>query len=94
MRIKKGVTQRELADYLGLTPKMISFYENEERFPPHDILLKLSIFFDESVDYILGQDVPQGIYMRLAKEAQDMNLPEEDVNYIIDLAKRISRANE
>lgn len=34
---------------------MISFYEKEERFPPHDIILKLSDFFNVSTDYLLGK---------------------------------------
>ena len=55
LRTKKGITQRELADYLNLTPKMISFYEREERFPPHDIIIKLSEYFNVSTDYLLGQ---------------------------------------
>lgn len=55
LRTQKDVTQKELADYIGLTPKMISFYEKEERFPPHDIILKLSDFFDVSTDYLLGK---------------------------------------
>lgn len=55
LRKEKDVTQKELATFLGLTPKMISFYEKEERFPPHDIILKLSDFFDVSTDYLLGK---------------------------------------
>ncbi|MCO4288403.1 helix-turn-helix domain-containing protein [Clostridioides difficile] len=55
LRIEKDVTQKELATFLGLTPKMISFYEKEERFPPHDIILKISEFFNVSTDYLLGK---------------------------------------
>ena len=55
LRIEKGVTQNDLANYLGLTPKMISFYELEERFPPHDIIVKLADYFDVSTDYLLGR---------------------------------------
>ena len=55
LRDEKEVTQRELAQYLGLTPKMISFYENEERYPPYDIILKLSDYFNCSTDYLLGR---------------------------------------
>lgn len=55
LRIEKGVTQSDLSNYLGLTPKMISFYELGERFPPHDIIIKLAYYFDVSTDYILGR---------------------------------------
>lgn len=53
-RLKYNLTQRELSFRLGLTPKMISFYENEERTPPADIIIKLSQIFNISTDYILG----------------------------------------
>ena len=55
LRMEKGVTQNDLSNYLGLTPKMISFYELEERFPPHDIITGLADFFDVSTDYLLGR---------------------------------------
>ncbi len=55
LRKEKGVTQNELSNFLGLTPKMISFYELEKRYPPHDIILKISDFFNVSTDYLLGK---------------------------------------
>jgi len=76
LRKEKGVTQSELANYLGLTPKMISFYELENRYPPHDIILKISDYFNVSTDYLLGKsDVknPERIvsdYDSLSEESQ------------------------
>ena len=55
LRIGKNMTQKELAEKLNLTPKMISFYELGDRFPPHDILAKLADTFNVSVDHILGR---------------------------------------
>lgn len=55
LRTEKEVTQKDLANYLGLTPKMISFYEKEERTPPNDILIKLSDYFNVSTDYLNGK---------------------------------------
>ena len=54
LRLLNNLTQKELANKLGLTPKMISFYENSERTPPIDIILKLVSIFDVSSDYLLG----------------------------------------
>lgn len=45
LRTEKEVTQKELADFLGLTPKM--------KFPPHDIISKLSDYFNVTTDYLL-----------------------------------------
>lgn len=54
LRNEKGITQSDLANIVGLTPKMISFYELGQRFPPHDIIIKLANYFDVSTDYLLG----------------------------------------
>ncbi len=50
------LTQKDLSQMIGLTPKMISFYENNQRTPPVDILIKLSQIFHVSIDYLLGID--------------------------------------
>lgn len=59
MRIKKcrlslHLNQKELSGQLNLSPRMVSFYENDERVPPADILIKLAQIFNVSTDYLLG----------------------------------------
>lgn len=54
LRINNDLTQKDLAIFLGLTPKMISFYELGQRTPPSDIILKLAEKFNVSTDYLLG----------------------------------------
>ena len=55
LRTNKEYTQKELAEKLGLTPKMISFYELGDRVPPPDVLEKLADIFEVSTDYLLGR---------------------------------------
>lgn len=55
LRLENHMTQKELSDYLNLTPKMISFYELGQRVPPSDIILKLAEKFNVSTDYLLGK---------------------------------------
>lgn len=54
LRTENNMTQKELAQKVGLTPKMISFYENAERTPPIDIVTKLVSIFNTTSDYLLG----------------------------------------
>lgn len=54
LREDHDLTQKELSLMIGLTPKMISFYENNQRTPPLDVLLKLAKIFEVSVDYLIG----------------------------------------
>ncbi len=53
LRESREYTQKDLATMIGLTPKMISFYEKEQRQPPIDVLLKLANIFHVSTDYLL-----------------------------------------
>lgn len=53
LRKEKGITQAELASQLGLTPKMISFYELNQRVPPMDIVKKLCDILGVDANYLL-----------------------------------------
>lgn len=97
LRNELNMTQQDLADKINGAKSTIAMYENETRKPSMEILLKLSEIFNCSIDYILGKtnirsssNEPeiQDIYMHLAKEAQDLKLEKEDVDYIIDFYKR------
>lgn len=57
LRENKDLTQKELSEMIGLTPKMISFYENAQRTPPIDVLMKLAKIFNVSVDYLIGNHI-------------------------------------
>ena len=54
LRTKKGLTQSQLADRLWLNKSIISAYENEQRMPSLDVLIKLSYEFNVSMEYLLG----------------------------------------
>lgn len=55
LREECGMTQQELADKLGGAKSSVAMYENEERKPSLEVLLKLSEIFNCSIDYILGK---------------------------------------
>lgn len=56
LREEFKMTQQELADKLGGAKSSVAMYENEERKPSLEILIKLSEIFDCSIDYILGKN--------------------------------------
>lgn len=84
LRIENKNTQKELAEYLGLTPKMISFYEKEERFPPHDIILKLANYFNVSTDYLLGRTDEKNNNDKSNKIDINRNENDNDIEKMID----------
>lgn len=54
LRTKKGLSQTQLAAKLWLNKSIISAYENEQRSPSLDVLIKLSYEFNVSMEYLLG----------------------------------------
>lgn len=56
LRVKAGLTQKQLAEQIGVTKSVVSFYERQERTPSPEILRKLSVVFHVSTDYLLDLD--------------------------------------
>jgi len=54
IRIKKGLTQQQVADGINCSTNVYSRYERGEREPSIEILIKLSEFLDMPIDYIVG----------------------------------------
>lgn len=54
LREDKDLTQKNLANYLGCTQQTYSRYETGELEPSLPVLIKLGVFYDASVDYIIG----------------------------------------
>ena len=55
LRVEKGATQKEVAEFICCSPLVYSRYEREEREPDIDALCKLADYFGVSVDYIVGR---------------------------------------
>ena len=53
LRKQKGLTQLALQMKTGIEQALISKYENGERVPPTETLLRLADFYNVSIDYIL-----------------------------------------
>ena len=54
LREDSDLTQKQMAKELNCSQQVYSNYELGQRDIPTDILIKLSKFYDVSVDYILG----------------------------------------
>ena len=71
LRMQEGYTQQQLAEKLGITKSVVSYYELQERYPSPDVLIRLSYIFHVTTDYLLGID---------HKEMVDLNgLNDEDI---------------
>lgn len=55
-RSKSKYTQQNMADMLGLTLNAYQKYEQSERTPSFDCLVKIADIFNVPTDYLLGRD--------------------------------------
>lgn len=84
LRAKQGMTQRQLADKLGVSLQSIRDYENRMEIVPSDILLKLSEIFDVSLDFLVGkqQEVSPNNFHQLSPKGQ--RIMNELIQYILE----------
>lgn len=54
LRIEKKLTQKQVANRIGLAISAVSSYESGSRYPSYDVLVKLARIFHVSTDYLLG----------------------------------------
>lgn len=86
LRAQMGLSQKILAERLGVTKSMVSYYESQERNPSPDVLIRCSRIFHVSADYLLGLD---------PKETIDISdLDEEDIAILRVLVERMRKRAE
>lgn len=61
LRTNAGLTQKQLAEQIGVTKSVISFYELQERTPSPEVLIKLAAVFHVSTDFLLGIEREQSL---------------------------------
>ena len=83
LRLQERITQQQLAERLGVTKSVVSYYELQERYPSPEILIKLASIFHVTTDYLLGLE---------QKETVDLSgLDEEDIATIKQLVTTLRK---
>lgn len=54
LRQERGITQKQLAEAIGLVTASISSYETSGNYPSTEVIIKLCRYFNVSADYMLG----------------------------------------
>ena len=75
----KGLTQKQVAEHIGITQNAYSYWETGRNKIDNESLKKLADFFGVSVDYLLGRDTIEG---------SGENVDPEVLEYIEELKKR------
>lgn len=55
LRIEKGLTQKEIAEFLGIATNAYQNYEYDKREMNITVLKTLADYFDVSIDYLVGR---------------------------------------
>ena len=85
LREEKGISQTELAKRLGCNKSLISAYENSERFPSINALVKLSYQFNVSMEFLLG--------IKRNKTVDVSNLTTEQISVVTSVIKQFEKDN-
>lgn len=85
LRIQKKLTQKQVADRIGLAISAISSYEAGTRYPSYEVLVKLARIYHVSTDYLLG--------MTEKRIIDTTGLKEEEVEAVSQLVELFRRKN-
>ncbi len=85
LRKEKKKTQKEMAEYLGITRPAYTAYERGNRHPDYEMLNKLADYFGVQTDYLLGRTDKREV------SSPDDKLSKKDER---DIAKRMEKLRE
>lgn len=54
LRQGSNLTQQQLGELIGVAKSVVSYYEQGDRCPSQDVLIKIASTFHTSTDYLLG----------------------------------------
>ena len=83
IRVRKNLTQLQVANALGVSSVVYSRYETGNRQPSVDALIRLAVLFGVTVDYLLGR-----------QEVEDSTLSEYEIQLLVASRNADERAKE
>lgn len=82
LRIKKGLTQQQVADLLKINRVTYTQYELDKREPDNTTLIALADFFNVTVDYLLGREEKNSTIAAHRTDNPTDDLPKEALDKI------------
>ncbi len=70
LRTEKKLTQKQVADQIGLAISAVSSYESGTRYPSYDVLVKLANIFHVSTDYLIGMTDTRNVDVTGLKDSE------------------------
>ncbi|SHI58358.1 DNA-binding transcriptional regulator, XRE-family HTH domain [Clostridium cavendishii DSM 21758] len=92
-RKEKGITQEELADFIGVSKSAVSKWESNQSYPDITLLPIIATYFDISVDELIGyhpqltKEKIKSLYLRLSDDFSKKSF-DEVYDECMDYAKK------
>lgn len=83
LREKKGISQKELADYLNITQVQISKYELGKNEPDLNTTKKIAEYFNVTIDYLLGTS-EENIILITKNDLETLKESADKINKIVE----------
>jgi len=101
LRKARGLTQGELGDKVGLSYRMVAYYEGETDRPPAHVLPELARALEVGVDELLGLHAPRTkapeppVNLRLWRKLRLVeNLPPADRRAVVRYIELLARQHQ
>ncbi len=96
-RKNMSLSQKEFGQKIGVAESTVSLYESNKRFPDAETLKKISVLFNVSIDYLLGNSAdlsqsPTGYYTdpEIAQIAEELRT-DPDRRILFDASKNLNK---
>jgi len=92
IRQARGLTQKELAQKIGVSTGAIGLYETNRRMPDLSTLKKLADALNVSADYLIGRETGDvAFFMQDNGNSLRFKLSKEDQELLLALCKKCSK---
>lgn len=98
LREDRDITQKELGQIVGVSDRVIGYYEANNRFPKDENTLKaLADYFNVSLDYLLGRNENKktineenyNTFLEIEFDNEKLKLNKEDIKELLNKLKNI-----
>ena len=80
LRLKKQITQEQLANALSVSKSAVGMWESGKREPDLETVLKVADFFEVSVEYLVGRETQQINNNGLIMNGNNSSFSDNNVN--------------
>jgi transcriptional regulator with XRE-family HTH domain len=74
LRKKKGLTQQQFADAIGIKRSLVGAYEEDRAEPKYDLLKKIAAFYEFSIDEFISEEINDKWKPKLKSQGSNLRI--------------------